>query len=149
MKQIIFILFLLELFFLGNFSFKTVPLNVYYPKDAIVEYLQADKDDFCVFPIGTFKYNSGMVFGIKSIKGASSFMFKHYALFLNIIDDTPFREIYVYTELYDEVSNYKSDALGVLNIKYIISKDIIDYNSLKFVMIGEDRYLYLNKKWRR
>lgn len=111
-----------------------------YPKLECVDFLKKDTSLWrAVGSSNTFPPNSLMAYKIQDISGCLSLSTERYQKFMTAVDGTVgnLRRVIIY------ISQYNSNLLDLLNLKYILSKDEINSPRLKLVY-NKDINIYEN-----
>lgn len=105
-----------------------------------VAYLQEDKSHFRFLPVeeSTFAFSQGVLTGLHSVNGYYPINLRNYAEFESAMDNEPLS-----VDVSAEISNYKSPLLNLLNVKYVLTRQVIQNSDLKLVL-ADDINIYWN-----
>jgi hypothetical protein len=105
-----------------------------------VAYLQEDQSYFRILPVeeSTFAFSQGVLTGLHSVNGYYPINLRNYAELESAIDDEPLS-----VDVSAEISNYRSPLLNLLNVKYVLTHQVIRDSDLKLVL-ADDINIYWN-----
>lgn len=151
-KLLVVLIFGITITELFRFSYKFTPFSkveLIFPRTQITDFLKIQEKPFRIMTTDRriMHPNISGVYKIESIDGYDPLYLKNYGNYVSVLQsNNPDSQSSSYNRIVTP-QNYQSPLVDLLNVKYILSFDDLDSNSLDLVMTDGSTKLYENKNF--
>lgn len=140
LKPLLLLIVSVDLYASGAQLIFPVDLSTYAGSNYGADFLHNDKSLYRVIP-PEGEWNKGSLYQAFEVTGYDPLILERYAEFLGLIENKP---ISSFDPRLIRVTNFSSPLLDLLNVKYVITRDRIDYDTLELVHTEKGGFIYEN-----